>query len=103
MKPRSATWRITLQNMAKNEWRDFSTEDSKNKVHIAGSALSQALQQLSSSTIRKVGRKMSTTPIPNSPSASAVESGALYGTIFVRNPTHEPTGKFVRRASAKQN
>ena len=90
--------------MGENEWRDFSTEDSKNKVQQLPAARSRkALQQLSVVYNPQSWQKNEYYADPELTERFRVESGALYWTIFVRNPTHEPMVNVVRRASAKQN
>ena len=77
--------------MGENEWRDFSTEDSKNKV-----------QQLPAGRSRKTLQQLAVVYNPQSWQKNEyyadlelterfhVETEAFYWTIFVRNPTHKP-------------
>jgi hypothetical protein len=77
--------------MGENEWRDFSTEDPKNKVQQLPAARSRkTLQQLSVVYNPQSWQKNEYYADLELTERFRVESDALYWTIFVRNPTHKP-------------
>jgi hypothetical protein len=77
--------------MGENEWRDFSTEDPKNKYQKLPDGRSRkALQQLSVIYNPQSWQKNEYYADLELTERFRVEADALYWTIFVRNPTHKP-------------
>jgi hypothetical protein len=75
--------------MGENEWREFSTEDPKNKVQKLPDARSpKALQQLAIVYNPQSWLRNEYYADLELTERFRVETDALYWTIFVRNPTH---------------
>lgn len=77
--------------MGENDWRDFSTEDTKNKYQkLPGARSRKALQQLSIIYNPQSWQKNEYYADLELTERFRVEAEAFYWTIFVRNPTHKP-------------
>jgi hypothetical protein len=77
--------------MGENEWREFSTEDPKNKVQrLPDSRSRKALQQLAVVYNPQNWIRNEYYADLELTEHFRVEADALYWTIFLRNPTHKP-------------
>lgn len=77
--------------MGENDWSDFSTDDSRNKVQRLPDARSpKALQQLALVYNPQSWLKNEYYADLELTERFRVEANAFYWTIFVRNPTHKP-------------
>ncbi|MGH9814565.1 MAG: DUF5695 domain-containing protein [Candidatus Acidiferrales bacterium] len=77
--------------LSENEWREFSTQDPKNKVeHLPDARSRKALQQLN--VIYNPQRWIRNEYYADLELTERfrAEADALYWTIFLRNPTHKP-------------
>src|SRR5215475_12700425 len=82
--------RIRYQ-MGEMEWRQFSTEDPKNRYErLADSRSRRAIQQLSVIYNQQAWIRNEYYADLEVTERYRAEADALYWTIFVRNPTHKP-------------